>query len=92
MVLARWTTLKSRILVLDNPTNGVDVGAKVEIYRIIRRLTAEGVSVLLMSDDLQELIGLSDRILVMKDGRIASEIPIDAGNRPSEVEVVAHMV
>ena len=92
VVLARWTTLKSRILVLDNPTNGVDVGAKVEIYRIIRRLTAEGVSVLLMSDDLQELIGLSDRILVMKDGRIASEIPIDAGNRPSEVEVVAHMV
>ena len=92
VVLARWTTLKSRILVLDNPTNGVDVGAKVEIYRIIRELTAAGVSVLLMSDDLQELIGLSDRILVMKDGHIASEMVVDPSNRPTEVEVVAHMV
>jgi ribose transport system ATP-binding protein len=92
VVLARWTTLKSRLLVLDNPTNGVDVGAKVELYRIIRRLTDEGVSVLLMSDDLQELIGMSDRILVMKDGHITSEMKIDPANRPSEVEVVAHMV
>ncbi|MEF2978590.1 sugar ABC transporter ATP-binding protein [Subtercola sp. YIM 133946] len=92
VLIARWTTLKSQLLVLDNPTNGVDVGAKAEIYRIIERLTETGVSVLLISDDLPEILALADRIVVMKDGRITSAVDIDPLNPPNEVELVAAMV
>lgn len=92
VLLARWTTLKSRLLVLDNPTNGVDVGAKAEIYRIIEDLTEEGISVLLISDDLPEILALADRIVVMKDGGVKSVVQVDPENPPSEVEVVAAMV
>jgi ribose transport system ATP-binding protein len=92
VIFGRWVQVRSRVLVLDNPTNGVDIGAKVEIYRLIRRLTAEGVSVLLISDDLPELIGLSDRVAVMRDGRITNLIDTPPDNKPSEAELVAHMV
>jgi ribose transport system ATP-binding protein len=92
VVLSRWTSLRSRVLVLDNPTNGIDVGAKTEIYRLIRDLTADGVAVLVMTDDLPELIGLSDRIVIMKDGRMAEPIPTPPGEKPDEAAVVAQMV
>jgi ribose transport system ATP-binding protein len=92
VILGRWTAVRSRVLVLDNPTNGVDVGAKAEIYRLIRRLTEEGVSVLLISDDLLELIGLSDRVAVMRDGHITNVIDTPPDGKPSEAELVAHMV
>ncbi|MFV0407931.1 MAG: sugar ABC transporter ATP-binding protein [Propioniciclava sp.] len=92
VLIARWTTLKSRLLVLDNPTNGVDVGAKAEIYRIIEQLTEEGVAVLLISDDLPEILAMADRIVVMKDGGVKSMIEVDPNNPPTEVEIVAAMV
>jgi ribose transport system ATP-binding protein len=92
VVLSRWTSLRSKVLVLDNPTNGIDVGAKTEIYRLIRDLTADGVAVLVMTDDLPELIGLSDRIVVMKDGRMREPILTPPGAKPDETEVVAQMV
>ena len=62
------------MLILDEPTRGVDVGAKYEIYELLRRLALEGVAVLIVSSDLPEVLGLSDRILVMKDGRITGEL------------------
>lgn len=92
VLIARWITLQSRLLVLDNPTNGVDVGAKAEIYRIIENLTEQGVGVVLISDDLPEIIALADRILVMKDGVVKSILEVDAANPPSEVAIVASMV
>ncbi|WP_066041751.1 sugar ABC transporter ATP-binding protein [Herbiconiux solani] len=92
VLLARWTTLGSRLLVLDNPTNGVDVGAKAEIYRLIESLTETGVSVVLISDDLPEILALADRIVVMKDGQVRTTTDIDPANPPSEVELVAAMV
>jgi ribose transport system ATP-binding protein len=92
VVLARWTSLKSRILVLDNPTNGIDVGAKAEIYRLIRELSRDGVAVLLLGDDLPELIGLCDRILVMKDGHITAEVDAHPERKPAETELVSSMV
>lgn len=92
VLLARWTTLGSQLLVLDNPTNGVDVGAKAEIYRIIEALTETGVSVVIISDDLPEILALADRILVMKDGSIRSRVDVDAENPPSEVDLIAAMV
>jgi ribose transport system ATP-binding protein len=73
VVLAKWLATGARILFLDEPTRGVDVGAKQEIYALINSLAEAGVAIVLMSSDLVEVIGLSDRVLVMREGRIAGE-------------------
>ncbi|HEX8310906.1 MAG TPA: sugar ABC transporter ATP-binding protein [Chthoniobacteraceae bacterium] len=75
VALARWLATKPVLLILDEPTQGVDVGAKAEIHRIIRRLAAEGLAVLLISSDLPEILGMSDRIAVMRGGTIVRELP-----------------
>jgi rhamnose transport system ATP-binding protein len=73
--LARWLASQPRVLILDEPTQGVDVGAKSEIHRIIRQLAARGLAVLMISSDLPEIIGMSDRIAVMRDGTITAMLP-----------------
>ena len=73
--MGRWLGTTPAVLVLEEPTRGVDVGARAEIYGIINRLTAEGLGVLLISSDLNEVLGMSDRIVVMRDGRTAGELP-----------------
>lgn len=75
VVLAKWLTISPRIVLLDEPTRGIDVGAKVAVYQLIRRLARDGVAILLISSELPEVIGMSDRIVVMRDGRIAGELP-----------------
>ena len=78
VVLAKWLGTYPHVLILDEPTRGVDVGAKFEIYRIIRQLAAEGTAILLVSSELPELLGLSDRIVVMHEGRVnATLAPAD---------------
>ena len=71
--LARWLATKPKVLILDEPTQGVDVGAKSEIHKIIRRLTNEGLAVMMISSDLAEVLGMSDRIAVMHGGTIVKE-------------------
>ena len=73
--LARWLATKPKLLILDEPTQGVDVGAKSEIHKIIRRLTKEGLAVLMISSDLPEILGMSDRIAVMREGTITTILP-----------------
>ncbi|SEF36257.1 L-arabinose transport system ATP-binding protein [Amycolatopsis pretoriensis] len=73
-VLARWLARRPKLLILDEPTRGVDVGAKAEIYRIIDGLAAEGIALLVISSDLPEVLTLADRILVMRAGHLAGEI------------------
>ncbi len=73
-VVARWMYRKPKILVLDEPTKGIDVGAKAEIYRLVENIVKEGISVIIISSELPEVIGLSDRIVVMKDGRISGVV------------------
>jgi rhamnose transport system ATP-binding protein len=73
--LARWLAAKPKVLLLDEPTQGVDVGAKSEIHKLIRRLAAEGLGVLLISSDLPEVLGMSDRIAVMRGGTVAAMLP-----------------
>jgi ABC-type sugar transport system ATPase subunit len=73
--LARWLATKPKLLILDEPTQGVDVGAKSEIHKIIRRLAKEGLAVLMISSDLPEILGMSDRIAVMRGGTIAAMLP-----------------
>jgi ABC-type sugar transport system ATPase subunit len=74
VVLAKWLVRDNRVLLMHNPTRGVDVGGKAEIYQLIRGLADQGVAILLVSDELPELIGLSDTILVMRKGRIAKRV------------------
>ncbi|MER7002818.1 sugar ABC transporter ATP-binding protein [Dactylosporangium sp. NPDC000555] len=91
-VFARWLGRECRVLVLDDPTRGIDVGTREEIYTLIRGLAAQGVGVLLCAESLEEIIGLADRILVLKDGRVAAEIPAPATAKPTEVDVVRYMM
>ena len=72
VILGRWLSTTIRVLLLDEPTRGIDVGAKSEIYRIISRLAEEGVGVILVSSDLPEAIGLADRVAVMRQGVLAA--------------------
>ena len=74
VVLGKWLATNSEILIFDEPTRGIDVGAKSEIYQLMRRLIEEGKSIIMISSEMPELIGMSDRILVMHDGRITGEI------------------
>ena len=70
VVLARWLTFAPRVLIFDEPTRGIDVGAKAEIYQLIRKLASDGVSVIVISSEMEEVLGISDRIAVMHEGRL----------------------
>jgi rhamnose transport system ATP-binding protein len=75
VVIAKWLATNPRVLILDEPTRGVDIGAKVEVHRIISDLAASGLGIVLISSELPEVLAMSDRILVLHEGRIAAEIP-----------------
>jgi ribose transport system ATP-binding protein len=92
IVLAKWLAAKVKVLILDHPTRGVDVGAKEEIYKRIRILASEGMAIILMSDTLEEDIGLCNRMLVMKDGNITGEVVCPAKNKPAPVDIISYMV
>ncbi|NUT96075.1 MAG: sugar ABC transporter ATP-binding protein [Saccharothrix sp.] len=87
VVIGKWLLADPRVLVLDEPTRGVDVGAKVEIYELVNRMTAAGRAVVLVSSDLPEVIGMSDRVVVMAHGRVAGELP--AGTTQDKVMALA---
>jgi ribose transport system ATP-binding protein len=73
VVLGKWLACRVDVLILDEPTRGIDVGAKQEVYGLVERLVGEGVGILLISSELPEIVGLSDRVLVMRGGRVAGE-------------------
>ncbi|GGT56491.1 hypothetical protein GCM10014713_57740 [Streptomyces purpureus] len=74
-VLARWLLRGCRVLLLDEPTRGVDVGARAELYAVIRRLADDGLAVLLVSSEIPEVLGLADRVLVLREGRVVHTAP-----------------
>jgi ABC-type sugar transport system ATPase subunit len=74
VVLARWLAMRPSVVIVDEPTHGIDVGAKAEVYRRLRDLTREGVGVIMISSELPELLGMCDRILVMQEGRVVGEL------------------
>ena len=78
VVLARWLSIDPLVVLMDEPTRGIDVGAKHRVYELMRELTRKGVAVLMVSSELPEVIGMSDRILVMRDGLLAGELPAGA--------------
>ena len=71
VVLAKWLSMTPRVVIFDEPTRGIDVGSKSEIYKLMRGLGDAGVAVLMISSDMEEVVGVSDRIVVMREGRIA---------------------
>jgi ribose transport system ATP-binding protein len=74
VVLAKWLSRTARVLILDEPTRGIDVGAKSEIYALMDHLAQEGLAILMISSDLEEILGMSDRVLVMHEGTLAGEL------------------
>jgi ribose transport system ATP-binding protein len=85
VVLAKWLALQPRVLLLDEPTRGVDVGAKQEIYRLMEELAKSGVAILFVSSEMTEILGMADRALVMHEGRMTGEL---AGDELSEEAVM----
>jgi ribose transport system ATP-binding protein len=85
VVLAKWLTRTARAILFDEPTRGIDVGAKKEIYALMDQLTRTGIGILMISSDLEEVLGISDRVLVMHEGRLAGVVPRD---RLSEVAIM----
>ena len=85
VVLAKWLAMTPKVLILDEPTRGVDVGAKSEIYRLVCELAASGMAVMMISSEMEEIIGVSDRVIVMREGRIVGEL---AGNTIDESKVL----
>ncbi|MGH6808148.1 MAG: ATP-binding cassette domain-containing protein, partial [Ensifer adhaerens] len=86
-VLAKWLLTRPKVLILDEPTRGVDVGAKFEIYKIIRKLAAEGTAILLISSELPEVLGMSDRVVVMHEGVLGATL---AGTDLTPETIMAH--
>jgi ABC-type sugar transport system ATPase subunit len=74
VIIAKWLAVHPRVLIVDEPTRGVDVGAKMEIYSLMRKITSEGVAVVMISSELPEILGMSDRILVIREGHSAGEL------------------
>jgi ribose transport system ATP-binding protein len=90
VLLSRWLEIKPRVLILDEPTRGVDIGAKTEIYRIINELVQHGVAILVISSELPEIIGIADRILVMREGRIEGEVGGPEGRAITQENIMAY--
>jgi rhamnose transport system ATP-binding protein len=90
VLLAKWLIPAPRVLILDQPTRGIDVGAKAEIHRVISQLATEGMSIIMISDDAEELMGMADRILVMRGGRIATEAARGSFDREALLLAAAH--
>jgi ABC-type sugar transport system ATPase subunit len=87
VVLAKWLAANVDLLIVDEPTRGIDVPAKIEIYELMNALTAEGKGILMISSELPEVLGMSDRVLVMRGGRVVTELD---STRTTQAEVLAH--
>ena len=88
VVLSKWIYSAPDVLILDEPTRGIDVGAKYEIYTIINRLAAEGKAIIVISSELPELIGICDRIYALSEGRITGELPIEKANPEALIKLM----
>ena len=77
VVLSKWLMSDSEVMILDEPTRGIDVGAKREIFEIMNDLVAQGKALIFISSEMEEILGVSDRVIVMHEGRIAGEVPKD---------------
>lgn len=92
VILSKWLSSEVRLLILDHPTRGVDIGAKDEVYRLVRRFAKSGIAMIVMCDTLEEDIGLANRILVMREHRLVGQLDASAGNKPSPHQLIEMIV
>ncbi|HEX3210729.1 MAG TPA: ATP-binding cassette domain-containing protein, partial [Geminicoccaceae bacterium] len=92
VVLAKWLATSPSLLFLDEPTRGIDVGAKAEIHRIVSHLAAQGIAIILISDDAAEVIAMADRILVFRGGRIVRGFARESFDQEAMLLAAAHTV
>ena len=92
VVLSKWRIFGSKVAVLDHPTRGIDVGAKEDVYRLIREMADQGVAIVLLGDTLEEVIGLSNRILVLKDGEVSARFDAPVGGKPDQRDLISNLV
>jgi ABC-type sugar transport system ATPase subunit len=85
VIVARWLFSQARLLIMDEPTQGIDIGAKLEVYNVINELTANGISIILISSDFPELLAMSDRVAIVRDGSI---LQITEGNLLTEYQLI----
>jgi ribose transport system ATP-binding protein len=90
VMLSRWLETGPKVLILDEPTRGVDIGAKSEIYRIIDELAERGIGIIVISSELPEVVGICDRVLVMREGRIAGEVGGPGGKPITQENIMAY--
>jgi inositol transport system ATP-binding protein len=90
VLVGRWLLTAPRILILDEPTRGIDVGAKAEIHRLISTLAAEGAAVIMISSEMPEILGMSDRVMVMRQGRMAGIVNRSEANQVALMRLAAH--
>jgi rhamnose transport system ATP-binding protein len=89
VVLSKWLAAEPRILILDEPTHGVDVGTKADVHRTMSHLAGRGLAILLISSELPEILGMSDRVLVMREGRLVAEVPRDEATEERIIQAAA---
>jgi rhamnose transport system ATP-binding protein len=83
VVLAKWLATNPSVLIIDEPTRGIDVGTKAEVHRLLSQLAGEGLAILMISSELPEVLGMADRVLVVREGRITAELPRDTATAES---------
>ena len=92
IILSKWLSSDVKLLILDHPTRGIDIGAKDEVYRLIRKFAQSGIAMIIMCDTLEEDIGLANRLLVMRDRRLVAEIDAPPGGKPSPQDLIKLIV
>jgi len=90
VLIGRWLLTNPRILILDEPTRGIDVGAKAEIHRLISRLACQGVAVIMISSELPEVLGMSDRVMVMHEGRVTGILDRSEADQVRIMQLASH--
>ncbi len=88
--IAKWLFVSPRVLILDEPTRGIDVGAKYEIYTIMNKLVAEGMSIIMISSELPEVLGMSDRVYVVSEGRVTGELPVEEATQEKIMQLATN--
>ncbi len=88
--VAKWLFVKPDILILDEPTRGIDVGAKFEIYTIMTRLVQQGLSIIMISSELPEVLGMSDRVYIVSSGKISGELPIEEATQEEIMQLATN--
>jgi len=90
VMIAKWLAINPRILILDEPTRGIDVGAKAEIHTLLRELAKNGIGIILISSEMPEIIGMCDRVIVMREGRVTGELSGDKITEENIMQLAAH--